>query len=269
MPPASPRRDLGARVDARAGVAEAELLPALARGPGRTSRCRSARATARAPAPATRASAASPAPRPGARDAPGRRSRPRSAPTRPRGRPAPTARSVRGPERQREVRALPGRELERRDRDLDAARSRRARRRAARARPPRSPRRRRAPTTTAASHARSTNACSFVTSSTPRGRVERADLDGLDHLGELEQRRVRRAVGGDETVAHERAVVGLVAEVAAVGEPLGAVVEHLHERLVDPVPHEAALQPGVACGSRPSTRRGRRTSCPSRGCTRT
>src|SRR5690242_14544925 len=53
-------------------------------------------------------------------------------------------------------------------------------------------------------------------------RIERPNLHGLDYLHELEQARVRRAVGRGETVAYERAVVGLVAEVAAVCEPFGS-----------------------------------------------
>jgi hypothetical protein len=85
----------------------------------------------------------------------------------------------------------------------------------------------------------------------PARGVDRPHLHRLDHFGELEQRRVGRAVGGHEPVAHERTVVGLVAEVAAVREALGSVGERLHERLVDPIPDESALQAGIRADRAP------------------
>ena len=70
-------------------------------------------------------------------------------------------------------------------------------------------------------------------------------------------------------VQAERAVVRLVTEVAAVREAFGSVGHLLHERLVDPVPDEAALQARVGPDRVPVVDERRRTSCSSRGCTRT
>ena len=131
--------------------------------------------------------------------------------------------------------------------------------------------RRPAPRTRAGATANDRNASSLRDHHIPRARVsttvncdrlqDRQPARAATDAGCGRRRRVRRRQNG--------AVVRLVAEVAAVRQPLGAVGQRLHERLVDPVPDEAALEPGVRRGSRPSTRRALRTSCPSRGCTRT
>ena len=51
-------------------------------------------------------------------------------------------------------------------------------------------------------------------------------------------------VGGHEPVGHEVAVMGGVAELAAVGEPHRAVREALAQGLVLPLPQEAPLETG-------------------------
>ena len=70
--------------------------------------------------------------------------------------------------------------------------------------------------------------------------IPRIDMDGLVGVLDLVGARVVIAVGGDEAVAVEVVVVRLVAEVAAVGEPLAALVG-LPDGLVDEIPDEAAL----------------------------
>ena len=95
-----------------------------------------------------------------------------------------------------------------------------------------------------AASSRSVKYCRFVSSSSPRARpsglAETTDR-GRD-LAVLEQRRLGPAVGPDQAVQAEVAVVRLVAEVAAVGPARRAVRQLLDEAVVPPLPDEAALQ---------------------------
>ena len=70
------------------------------------------------------------------------------------------------------------------------------------------------------------------------------DGDGPIHPGHLAHRRVRLQVGGHQAVGDEVAVVGCVAELAAVGEAHPAVGQPLAQAVVLPLPQEAALQAG-------------------------
>ena len=85
----------------------------------------------------------------------------------------------------------------------------------------------------------------------------------------LPHRGLGRPVGPDQPSVHEVAVVGLVAEVAAIGPAGRAVGQRLDEAVVPPLPDEPALQAGRAIRWRPSTRRACRCCCPSRASTRT
>ena len=58
----------------------------------------------------------------------------------------------------------------------------------------------------------------------------------------LPQGRLGSSVGPDKAVEAEVAVVGLIAEVAAIGPPSGSVGQTLDQAVVPPLPHEAALK---------------------------
>ena len=85
----------------------------------------------------------------------------------------------------------------------------------------------------------------------------------------LPERRLRRPVRPDQAVGAEVAVVGLVAEVAAVGPAGRAVGQRLDEAVVPPLPDEAALQPGRRLDGVPVVGERAVASCPSRASTRT
>ena len=63
---------------------------------------------------------------------------------------------------------------------------------------------------------------------------------------ELEQRRMRLPVGPDQAVRAEVGVVGLVAEVAAVGPVLAPMRVGHTDPVVDPLPDESPLERTVA-----------------------
>ena len=79
------------------------------------------------------------------------------------------------------------------------------------------------------------------------GGAEEQDVDGLIDALHVEALGGRRSVGQDDAVAAEAAVVGIVAEVAAVGPvALAGLPRNGHaEPLVLPVPHELAHHGGV------------------------
>ena len=65
-------------------------------------------------------------------------------------------------------------------------------------------------------------------------------MDGLDHLLVLDERGLDPPVGEEEPVEAEAAAVGVLAEVAAVGEALGAVLRLPADAVVGPLPDEAS-----------------------------
>ncbi len=74
------------------------------------------------------------------------------------------------------------------------------------------------------------------------GRLGRCgDLDRSRDLAVLEEGRLGRAIGPDQAVQAEVAVVGGVSEIAPVGPALCAVGKLLNEAVVPPLPDEAAL----------------------------
>ena len=79
---------------------------------------------------------------------------------------------------------------------------------------------------------------------TLRARQQR-ELEKLLCVLRLKQRRMRRAVGKHQPVHTELAIVRRVAKVAAVRGPGVAFVIVFNQRLIDPVPDEAALQARV------------------------
>ena len=79
------------------------------------------------------------------------------------------------------------------------------------------------------------------------------DIDGLRQRGELGQQRMGHTIGRHQTVAHERAVVLRLAEVAAVGQHALAAGIDPAQGVVAPLPHEATLQP-VPAEQRPVVR---------------
>ncbi len=85
----------------------------------------------------------------------------------------------------------------------------------------------------------------------------------------LPQRRFGRPVGEDQSVCAERAVVGLIPEVASVRPPSRPIGQLLLEPVVPPLPHEATLQPGRRFRWPPSTRRGCHCCYPWRASTHT
>src|SRR5205807_1796874 len=77
-------------------------------------------------------------------------------------------------------------------------------------------------------------------------RAHRLDADRLSEVLELVERGMRRPVGPDDPVGAEVRVVRLVAEVAAVRPEFATARIALDDRLVDPLPDEAALEPRIA-----------------------
>ncbi|CZW78027.1 Uncharacterised protein [Enterobacter hormaechei] len=57
---------------------------------------------------------------------------------------------------------------------------------------------------------------------------------------------MRGAIGKHQPVEAELTIVGLIAKIAAVGPECRAVFRFFCQRLIDPVPDKAALQPGMA-----------------------
>jgi len=82
-------------------------------------------------------------------------------------------------------------------------------------------------------------------------RVHYGDAHGFHELLVLVERGVHRAVRVYQAVDAEAAVVGLLAEIPAVGVPDLALRGLLAQPLVDPVPHETAAQPPVALDGLP------------------
>ncbi len=72
-----------------------------------------------------------------------------------------------------------------------------------------------------------------------------AELEKLLRMLRLIQRRMRSAIGEDQAIHTELAVVWRVAEVTAVGLPRLALFIIARQALIDPIPDKAALQTGM------------------------
>ncbi len=72
-------------------------------------------------------------------------------------------------------------------------------------------------------------------------RPDKTELEKLLLVFCFRQRRMRRAVGKDQTVHAELAIVRRIAKITAVSRPRVAVFIIFNQRLIHPVPDEAAL----------------------------
>ena len=77
------------------------------------------------------------------------------------------------------------------------------------------------------------------------GEINRVDPDWLQNLFVFPQTGVRFGGGADQAVETEVSVVGLVAKVAAIGEPFRPVIREPANALIFPVPDKAALEARV------------------------